>query len=44
MKKCVLHDLGCAVHSEQLIQKSLVMGRVFDMLNDVYGHDFIRYK
>ncbi len=22
----------------------LGMGRVFDMLNDVYGHDFIRYK
>lgn len=24
--------------------KGLGMGRVFDMLNDVYGHDFIRYK
>ena len=25
-------------------KKGLGMGRVFDMLNDVYGHDFIRYK
>lgn len=25
-------------------KEGLGMGRVFDMLNDVYGHDFIRYK
>ena len=25
-------------------KKGLGMGRVFDMLNDVYGYDFIRYK
>ena len=25
-------------------KQGLGMGRVFDMLNDVYGQDFIRYK